>query len=265
MPAHPTALAAAHRARTIATIARTRAAWPVMENNEKGRAATQIAELLDTAAHSLETEEPGQLDGITITNTLDFDASMALHTAEDLAAEHPTLGFPPRFAQYVTAPVFRDGIDLPASGLPSRSPLTAQEDDLFVRLTVMHGVLNGLTAPESVAAILDVVFELHRRHSVIVASATVDARRPGNRPAAPALVEIPAPATTMALRRAHQKHGEALTFPLRRRELPCHISADGRTHPAVRMVSHLGVTVGTCDDHQYAAANAAQALHNSLS
>lgn len=264
MPVHPTALAAAHRARTLATIARTRAAWPVMENNATGRAAAQIAELLDTAAHSLETEEPQQLDGITITNALDFDASMALHTAEDLAAEHPTIGFPPRFAPYVTAPMFREDIEVPASGLPSGSPFTAQEDDLFVRLTVMHGVLDGLTAPEAVAAILTVVFELHRRHSVIVASAAVDAARPGNRSTAPAVVEIPIPDTAMALRRAHDAHGKTLTYPLRRRELPCHISAAGRTHPAVRMVSHLGATIGTCDAHQYAAATAAQKLHASL-
>ncbi|MBZ6253540.1 hypothetical protein KVH27_34900 [Streptomyces olivaceus] len=270
MPATPNALAAAFRARTIAAIARARAASPAPIPNADGRAAlTRIAALLDAAAHSLETEEPGAIGGIVITNTVDWDASHALRTADEIAADNPAIGFPPRFTQYVTAPVFRNEVKLPPSLLPGGPVLIAKEGDLFARLYAIHGRLRAtlLSTNEVTEANLKAAFALHWKHARLADSEAVAADRPVNRPAVPAAVEIAAPATPMALRRAHEAHGPTVTYPLSHRRLPCHISDQGVTHTAVRMVSHLGATITTCDDttHRDAAAVAARKLHDSLS
>lgn len=148
MPATPNALAAAHRANTIATIARTRAASPAPVPNTEGRAALlEIAALLETAAHSLRTEEPGTWDGIVITNTMDWDASHALRTADEIAAAHPAIGFPPLFSQYVTAPVYGNEVGLPPSLLPGGPVLIAREGGLFARLHAIHGHLRRMPRP----------------------------------------------------------------------------------------------------------------------
>ncbi|MDX2554723.1 hypothetical protein [Streptomyces stelliscabiei] len=271
MPATPSALAAAHRARTIAAIARNRAenSAPV-PNAEDRTALLDIAALMDTAVHSLETEEPGTWDGIVITNTIDWDASHALRTADEIAAAHPAIGFPPRFSQYVTAPVFGNEIDLPTSLLPGGPVLIAKEGDLFARLLALHGhylaAPNGPEDAESIKAALKAAFTLHWKHALLAQSIAADTEHRSNRPAVPAAVEIPTPGTPMALRRAHDAYGPTVTYGLDDRRLPCHISDQGVTHTAVRMVSHLGATIATCDDdrHRNAAAVAARELYDSL-
>ncbi|MFD7501570.1 hypothetical protein [Streptomyces sp. NPDC059850] len=267
MPATPNALAAAHRARTIATIARTRAASPAPIPNAEGRAAlARIADHLDVAADSLETEEPGQWDGIVITNTMDWNASHALRTADEIAAAHPAIGFPPRFSQYVTAPVYGNEVDLPPSLLPGGPVLIAREGDLFARLLTLHGHLRLMPPARDTTVFLEGAFTLHWKHALLTASEAVKTDRPCNRPAVPAAVEIATPGTPIALRRAHDAYGPTVTYGLTGRHLPCHVSDEGVTHIAVRMVSHLGTTIATCDDdsHRNAAAVAARELYDSL-
>ncbi|WP_328736608.1 hypothetical protein [Streptomyces bobili] len=267
MPATPNALAAAHRANTIATIARTRAASPAPVPNTEGRAALlEIAALLETAAHSLRTEEPGTWDGIVITNTMDWDASHALRTADEIAAAHPAIGFPPLFSQYVTAPVYGNEVGLPPSLLPGGPVLIAREGGLFARLHAIHGHLRRMPPARDTTALLEGAFALHWKHALLAASEAVAADRPCNRPAVPAAIEIATPGTTMALRRAHEAYGPTVTYGLTHRRLPCHVSNQGVTHTAVRMVSHRGATIATCDDdsHRNAAAVAARELYDSL-
>lgn len=189
MPATPNALAAAHRARTIATIARTRAISTTVVLDEKGRAALAlIADLLDTAAHSLATEEPGNWDGIVITNTIDFDASHALLTANTVAIDNPGIGFPPHFTQYVTVPVFGNEIELPPSLLPGGPVLIAQEGDLFARLLALHGHYLAITDAqenrENTTAALEAAFTLHWKHARLAEAVAADAARPCNQPTA---------------------------------------------------------------------------------
>ncbi|MEU0429757.1 hypothetical protein ABZ235_40560 [Streptomyces canus] len=265
MPATPNALA--HRARTIATIARTRAANPAPVPNADGRTAlTDIANLLDGAAGALENDEPGTWDGTVITNTLPFDATIALHAADEIAAAHPAIGFPPRFTQYVTAPVYGNEVELPPSLLPSGPVLIAREGDLFARLLVVHGHLRLMPPARDTTALLEGAFALHWKHAQLAASEAAMTDRPANRPAVPVAVEIATPGTTMALRRAHEAYGPTVTYGLTHRRLPCHVSDQGVTHTADRMVSHRGATVATCDDdtHRAAAAVAARELYDSL-
>jgi hypothetical protein len=212
MPATPNALAAAHRARAIAAIARTRAASPAPIHNADGLAAlVQIADLLDVAAHSLETEAPDQWDGIVVTNTMDWDASAALREADDIATDNPAIGFPPRFTQYVTAPVFGNDVNMPASLLPSGLVLSAREGDLFARLLTVHTHLRLtlLAADDDTTAHLETAFTLLRKHARLAKSIASEIARKRFVPApvtAPG-VGIPTPATMMALGRAHEEHG----------------------------------------------------------
>ncbi|MGC9478843.1 hypothetical protein ACP4I1_32470 [Streptomyces sp. WG4] len=197
MSATPHARAAAHRARTIAAIARTRFANPRAILNADGRAALlEIAALLDTAALSLETAEPGTWDGVVITNTMDWDASHALRTADTVAAANPAIGFPPRFTQYVTAPVFGNDVDLPPSRLGGGAgpALIAQEGDLFARLHAVHGHLRlkPLSRDGVTVGYLKAAFALHWRHARLAESVAADAARPCNQAAEPASTGEPA-------------------------------------------------------------------------
>ncbi|MGW2496192.1 hypothetical protein ACWCV2_17040 [Streptomyces pseudogriseolus] len=185
MSATPNARAAAFRARTIATVARERAANPAPVLTTEGRDALhQIAALLDAAALVLETEEPDVIDGITITNVLPFDAWEPLHKATNLAADNPAIGFPPNFTQYVTAPVFRDPVDLPPSLLPGGPVLIAKEGDLFARLHAVHAHLHHtlLTRDGVTVGYLKAAFALHWKHARLAASVAADAARPCNQP-----------------------------------------------------------------------------------
>ncbi|MEE1764472.1 hypothetical protein [Streptomyces sp. SP18BB07] len=257
----PKALAAAHRARTIAAIARTRATVP-LQTATSHDALWKIANLLDAAATAFETEHPDTFNGITITNTVPVDAWLALADAERIAAANPTLGFPPMFGQYVTAVVYGSEIELPPSLLPGGPVLIAKEGDLFARLFAVHGHLRVTTGEEITTALLEAAFTLHWKHALLAASERVSAARPCNRPTVPAVVEIPAPATATALSRAHAEHGPTVTYGLKDRRLPCFSSEHPAPHTAVRMVSHLGARIPTCEQHREAAAVAARELYD---
>ncbi|GAA5070564.1 hypothetical protein [Streptomyces similanensis] len=172
-----TALNAAHCARAIATIARTR--LPAL--NAPSRAAlVQIAERLDAAALALETEDPGTLDGITITNTLPWDAYAALSHADDIAANNPTIGFPADLGRYVTAPIFGDDAPMPAPLQPRSAVLAGQAADLIARLHATHAHLKTATTPDVTTALLETAFTLHRKHARLAAAAAFDNARPCN-------------------------------------------------------------------------------------
>ncbi|CAL9326724.1 hypothetical protein [Streptomyces sp. SudanB91_2054] len=257
------AASSAHRAATIAAIARTRAASPAPIPNADGRAALlQIAALLDAAADAFRASTPAVINGVTM-DEIPADAWFALADAEKIAANTPAAGFPVTLGQYVTR---RKSIDLPPSLLPGGPVLIAKEGDLFARLLALHARLGANGTDAVTTAALESAFALHWSHAKLAGSEAVAAARPANRPAVPAAVEIAAPATPMALRRAHEAHGPTLIYPLSHRRLPCHVSDQGVTHTAVRMVSHLGATIATCDDttHRDAAAVAARELHDSL-
>ncbi|MFG2408826.1 hypothetical protein ACGFR8_31670 [Streptomyces brevispora] len=171
MPIPQTAIAAARRARTIAGIARTRAESPATIPDAPGRTALlDIAALLNDAATALETEESGTWDGTVITNTLPFDAMLAMHTIDDIAAQTPSTGFPPLVSLYVTAPVYGTAPELPASLLPGGPVLIAQEGDLFVRLLAVHAQLNAAPLEEDVTALLEAAFRLLWEHAQLADS-----------------------------------------------------------------------------------------------
>ncbi|MFC9280905.1 hypothetical protein [Streptomyces collinus] len=244
MPATPNALAAAHRARTIARIARTRATSTAVVLADTGRAALlEIAALLDTAAHSLETEEPDAWDGITVTNTIDWDASHALRTADEIAADNPAIGFPPRFTQYVTVPVFGNAIELPPSLLPGGPVLIAQEGDLFARLLALHGhylaVRNAQENRDVIADALEAAFTLHAKHARLAETVAVDAARPCNQPAAePAHTSEPAPAPAAEPAPLDLTGFTAYTVGvIRLAEKEGLRPADGGTHRGVRRIT----------------------------
>ncbi|WP_371605015.1 hypothetical protein OG345_42110 (plasmid) [Streptomyces sp. NBC_01220] len=179
MPIPQTALAAARRARTIATIARARAAGLAPIPTAEGRTALlDIAALLGDAATALETEEPGTWDGILITNTLPFDAMLAMHAIDDIAAATPSTCFPPQLSLYVTAPVFGTAPELPASLLPGGPVLIAQEGDLFVRLLAVHAELKAAPVGEDVTTLIEAACGLLWKHSRLADSIAADSARP---------------------------------------------------------------------------------------
>ncbi|PNG16081.1 hypothetical protein, partial [Streptomyces cahuitamycinicus] len=170
----PYAASSAHRAATIATIARTRAASPAPIPNAEGRAAlTKIADLLDVAADAFRSSTPAVIDGITM-NEIPADAYFALANAENIAADTPAAGFPATLSQYVTR---RENIDLPPSLLPGGPVLIAKEGDLFARLLALHGhYLTAVTATEeSTANALEAAFTLHWTHAQLAEAVAADA------------------------------------------------------------------------------------------
>ncbi|MGA5127791.1 hypothetical protein ACPCAG_31375 [Streptomyces pseudogriseolus] len=183
MSATPHALAAAHRARTIAAIARTRATSLAFPLSAENRVFAQwISTLLTDAADALETTEALTMDGFTVRNTIDSHAAYCLHRADEIAADVPAIGFPPLLTRYVTVPVFGNAIPLPASLLPGGVKLVAQEGDLFARLLALHGnylaVADAEEDRETTAAALEAAFTLHWKHAQLAESAAADAGRP---------------------------------------------------------------------------------------
>jgi hypothetical protein len=187
-------VAAAFRARTLAAIARARSASPSpVPDTEGRRVLLRIADLLDNAAQSFETEEPETIDEAAITSTVPSGARLALAAAEGAAAEMPAIGFPPRFGQYVTTPVYGNDIDLPPSLRPASMALAAQEDDLIARLRTVHAHLETSTVEEVTAALLKAAFTLHFKRSTRLADAVrVDNARPRNQVAAASVGDAPA-------------------------------------------------------------------------
>jgi hypothetical protein len=184
----PNTLAAAHRARIIASIARTRALSPALADDTAARTALgEIADLLNTAADVLERDESTTWDGVLITNTMDFDATHAFLRADAIAEATPTTGFPPHFTQYATAPVFRNDVDLPASLLPGGVVLIAREGDLFVRLLAVNAELAAnLTGVDDRTTVnLDAAFDLLWKHAQLAQSIAA-ATEPGHDAGIPA-------------------------------------------------------------------------------
>lgn len=188
----PIALADAHRARAIATIARTRAAKPTPVLDDTSRTALRkIAELLDAAAHALETKPA------TINNgDLHFpaDAWLSLQAAEAVALAHPGIGIPRTLGQYVTAALYphdkaESEVDLPLSLLPCTSKAIVREADLFGRLLGLHGAPRFVTDQATTTLVLEDVFRLHWQHARLADSLAADRARSGG--ALPAAVEIP--------------------------------------------------------------------------
>ncbi|MGW3308241.1 hypothetical protein ACWDG9_16830 [Streptomyces sp. NPDC001073] len=253
---------AAHRARTIATIARRSAdsTAPIPLHAHRIALLT-IAGHLDIAAHSFETEPPSVIGGVTVSNESPVGARLALADAEREAVANPGTGFPPQFGQYVTQPLCGNDVSLPPSFLPSRPAQIAEEADLLGRLLAVHAALPFINVEEVTDALLVAAFTLHWKHAQLADVIRADSARPYNQ--ATAIVEIPTPATPMALRRAHDEHGPTLRFSIDR-ALPCHVSDQGRTHNADRMVSHRGSTIASCPQHQEHAAEEAKGLYNLL-
>lgn len=259
----PAALAAAHRARAIATIARTRAAKPTPVLADAGRTALRkIAELLDAAAHALETE-PASIDNGDL--HYPADAWLSLQAAEVVALAHPGIGIPRTLGQYVTGALYphdkvQSEVDLPLSLLPRTVKAIVREADLFSRLLGLHGALRFVTDQATTTLVLEDVFRLHWQHARLADSLAAS----GGQTPHPADVEIPTPATTAQLRRAHDELGPTLTYELKSASLSCFSPVHPQPHTAVRMVSHRGVTIPTCDEHRDAAAYTAQELYETL-
>lgn len=170
----PNALRAASRARIIAEIARRRA----LLNHPAEDALTTIADLLDNVAGHFETDTPQVWDGITITNTIPFDASLLLSYAEDIAKKNPATGFPTRFGQYVTSAMFGT-LELPEPLHPASAQLAAQEARLRAGLRLLHEHhLTGAEDPQGAATYLESAFLLHSKFTQLAASVAVDNARP---------------------------------------------------------------------------------------
>ena len=183
----PVYSAAALRARTIAGIARARAVRRSAASSA-GDVLRTIADHLDVAARSFETDLIPFRDGIPSA------AWVALVHAEDLAASHPGIGFPPRFGQYITQPVAGTDIDLPAllghpvlsvgeTGLilPVKAVnwLLAQLWSLLVAwLRIVHDLLAATSSQTDTALCLRAVFALHRKHMWIADTVRAHNSRP---------------------------------------------------------------------------------------
>ncbi|MGW3954615.1 hypothetical protein ACWEKM_27620 [Streptomyces sp. NPDC004752] len=264
----PAALATAHRARAIATIARTRATKTTPVLDDAGRTALRkIADLLDAAAHALETE-PATIDN----GGLHFpaDAWLSLQAAEAVALAHPNIGIPHTLGQYVTAVLYPHGtpeseVYLPLSLLPRSTKAIVREAELFGRIHGLHGALRFVTDQATTTLVLEDVFRLHWQHARLADAIAADRARSGSgQTPLPAAIEIAPPATPWALRRAHEDLGPTLTYELTSTSLSCFSRVHPQPYPAVRMVSHRGVTVPTCDEHRDAAAHTAQELYDAL-
>ncbi|MFF8478681.1 hypothetical protein [Streptomyces sp. NPDC015414] len=259
------ALAAAHRARAIATIARTCTTKTTPVLDDAGRTALhKIAQLLDAAAHALETE-PATVDN---DDPVPGDVEVSLQAAEAVALAHPGVGIPRTLGQYVTAVLYphdsaHSKVDLPLSLLPRTIKAIAREAELLSRIHYLHGALQFVTDQVTTTLLLEDVFRLHWQHARLADSITADRARSDTSPTSlPAAVDIPTPTTTGALHQAHDRLGPTLTYELTSASLNCFSRVHPQPYPATRMVSHRGVKVPTCEEHRDAAVHAAQELYN---
>lgn len=252
------AASSADRAATIAAIARGRATSHPDSGSRS--ALTKIAALLDAAVTSFRTSTPAVINGVTM-NEIPGDAWIALTEAETIAANAPATGFPATLGQYVTR---RNGFDLPPPLAPAHRLVVVEEMQLFVRLRRIHTRLVAAELDTEVTDLLEQAFRLHRKHTDLTRSPAAPAVRQGLPSGGPTVVEIRCPATTAQLRRAHDLHGRTLTYALLHQRQPCHSSEHAVPAAASRMVSHLGVTVPSCDAHRDAAADAARELYDAL-
>ncbi|MFD3543139.1 hypothetical protein ACFWUQ_27090 [Streptomyces sp. NPDC058662] len=174
----PNALHAAARARAIAGIARRRSVFHPAEE-----ALTTVAELLDDVALAFETDLPPILDGVVITNTIPFDASLLLSIAEDVIAHNKATGLPDCLGQYVTSAVFGT-LELPRLLHPVSAQLASREIHLRVALQLLHErrLTGAGERPEATAFYLEAAFKLHVNWARLAAAVAVDNARPCNRP-----------------------------------------------------------------------------------
>jgi len=163
--------AAVLQARTVAAIARTRAARHSAAS-PAGDALRTIADHLDVAARVFETDPTPCRDGIP------SGAWAALADAEDLAAAHPGIGFPPRFGQYITQSLTGNPIDLPAPLNPALPGLASQEANLHARLRTIHDQLAASNSTAHAALFLHAAFTLHRKHVRIADAVRAHDSRP---------------------------------------------------------------------------------------
>ncbi|MEW1700635.1 MULTISPECIES: hypothetical protein [unclassified Streptomyces] len=175
----PNALHAAARARAIAGVARRRSVL----NHPAQEALTTVADLLDDVALAFETNLPPVLDGVVITNTIPFDASLLLSIAEDVIVQNGSTGLPDCLGRYVTSAVFGT-LELPRLLHPVSAQLASQETRLRVALQQLHErhLTGAGERPEAAALYLEAAFKLHLNWARLAAAVAVDNARPCNRP-----------------------------------------------------------------------------------
>lgn len=174
----PNAIAAATRCAVLADLALRRAplhpAGPVLET---------IADCLYGAGAAFQEDVPTVIEGVVITNLMPADAWVALYDAEQLAADHPTTGFPATFGQYVTQPVYGAPLDLPDPLNPRSAELADQETRLRTGLEAMHALLTPDADKETVTLALESAFLLRSKLGKLADAVRVDHVRPELAPA----------------------------------------------------------------------------------
>lgn len=169
-----TALAAAARARALADVVRSR-----MALNPAADVLAEMAELLLTAAESLETTPAPVMDG-TVTNTTPADAGLALLGFQALALDHPQAGMSDRVAYLVSAPITRRIPQL--APIRTDSPqLSRQETGIRTQIAQLTAELDAATDDEGRRTLLDLLATLYRKFDRILASIAVENARPCNR------------------------------------------------------------------------------------
>ncbi|MER6109298.1 hypothetical protein [Streptomyces hirsutus] len=175
-------LVRAVRTRAIAGVARTRAT----ERPDVAAQLLAVANFLDTAAAAFETEEPDVIDGVTITNTLPFDASMPLMEAAWLVEETPGTGLPDDFTAYVVDAFKRRAMPAPpmAQFAAAGPDVRAHAVNVLARLTTAHNDLHAARTPEDVTTCLQAALTLHDTYQRIMATLVGEPAAPVGEPAA---------------------------------------------------------------------------------
>jgi hypothetical protein len=157
-----TARAAADRAENLANVLRDRAAA-----HPAAAVLLKMASRLDTAARAFATEPAPVLDGITVTNTVPFEAGIALMECQALAQDHPEAGVRDEVFYYVTAPISR------RAPLPEAAP-GREATALRTRIALAAHDLDALSTADSTTlhAFLAVLVDLHRQYAELRATTT---------------------------------------------------------------------------------------------
>ncbi|MCG8971825.1 hypothetical protein [Streptomyces sp. CL12-4] len=158
---------AGQRARVIAEIARDRfappATLPILQT---------IAAHLETAAHYLETDTPGDLSSITV------EVTEALWLADMLAEDNPATRFPVDFTNYVLHQLTGRPLPFPAPLNPLSSTLAEREASVTGRLQHLH---DDTTAQANhPAEWLRAVLALWQKHMRLADEVRADNGRPDN-------------------------------------------------------------------------------------
>ncbi len=169
-----TATAAAGRARDLAELITERAAL-----HPASEALLKIADLLTTAATSLETTDAPVMDGITVTNTTPAEACFALLDAQGVAQGNPLAGISDHVMWYVTAPITRRVPELEPLN-PVSPQLARQEASLRTRIALAADELRTTTDADTRRDVLEALLNLHRMFDHLADSVAFDAR-PCNR------------------------------------------------------------------------------------